>query len=603
MKQAIHRQRRGAVLALVAILMVVLLGMVAFAVDMGYISLARTQLQNAVDSGAMAAASVMSNNQASVIAEARKFVAANPAAAQSVNISDSDVEFGYWDINARTFSAGAQHANAVRVTARRENAGLFFGKVLGIDTFSTEATATAMIGPRDIAFVVDLSGSMNDDSEPCWTTQAINAEFSGLGDQVVQQIYTDFNFGTFPGTLQHVGQPAGVTQNNSAYQALTANGGPLTPTSIATTYRITSSDSNATRKQKAYRWIIDKQIAVVMPNAKPTPSSTTNYNYWEKYIDYVINASGYTAPPSQNSVRLTSMANPNTAGYTWASSSYVTPFWNKIGYRTYLQFMLDFGRDGKPDGVNHTPLSVRSPLCPRHNESTAGGTFSFPPREQPTHASRRAIIAAMQVIKERNAHIPDPNQRDWVSLITFDAPNDGGPKIVRSLTGDYDLAMASCTDLQAVGDAYQSTNSESGMVLARQHLRPTSEGGAGRGFANKVVVLLTDGAPNLYDSNGTAINNYMSNNSSANFYGGNSHPKNGALMQAHSMQTSKWQVFAVGIGLGTDYEFMDRMGRMGNTADDNGKSPRGSGNPAEYEQRTAEIFENIISSPRRRLVQ
>ena len=58
----------------------------------------------------------------------------------------------------------------------------------------------------------------------------------------------------------------------------------------------------------------------------------------------------------------------------------------------------------------------------------------------------------------------------------------------------------------------------------------------------------------------------------------------------------------VGIGLGTDYGFMDRMARTGGTADDDGLSPRGSGNPADYEQRLTDIFEEIINNGRMRLV-
>ena len=50
--------------------------------------------------------------------------------------------------------------------------------------------------------------------------------------------------------------------------------------------------------------------------------------------------------------------------------------------------MLDWGRNGKPDGTNYTPLSTSSAYCPYHSESTAGGTFSFPPSEQPTHSAR-----------------------------------------------------------------------------------------------------------------------------------------------------------------------------------------------------------------------
>jgi hypothetical protein len=48
---------------------------------------------------------------------------------------------------------------------------------------------------------------------------------------------------------------------------------------------------------------------------------------------------------------------------------------------------------------------------------------------------------------------------------------------------------------------------------------------------------------------------------------------------------------------------MDRMARMGDTANNKGQSVRGSGNPAEYEQRLTEIFKKIITSPKLRLVQ
>jgi hypothetical protein len=62
-------------------------------------------------------------------------------------------------------------------------------------------------------------------------------------------------------------------------------------------------------------------------------------------------------------------------------------------------------------------------------------------------------------------------------------------------------------------------------------------------------------------------------------------------------------VFPVGVGLGTDYDYMDRLARLGGTSDEDGQSARGSGNPAEYEQRLTEIFEEIITNPKVRLVQ
>jgi hypothetical protein len=74
-------------------------------------------------------------------------------------------------------------------------------------------------------------------------------------------------------------------------------------------------------------------------------------------------------------------------------------------------------------------------------------------------------------------------------------------------------------------------------------------------------------------------------------------------MQTLSMQQDRWTVFPVGVGLGTDYDFMDRLARLGSTADDNGQGARGSGNPADYEQRLTDIFQKIITSPKVRLVQ
>ena len=59
----------------------------------------------------------------------------------------------------------------------------------------------------------------------------------------------------------------------------------------------------------------------------------------------------------------------------------------------------------------------------------------------------------------------------------------------------------------------------------------------------------------------------------------------------------------MGVGLGCDYGFMDRMARMGGTADSNGQSPRGSGNPADYEQKLTDIFSKIITNPQIRLVE
>lgn len=708
------KPRRAAVLVLFAILLPVLLGMMAFAIDMGYLVLTRTQLQCAADSAAMAGAAFLADSHTQVYEEARKYAAFYQSGGKPIPLTESDVEIGVWDADHRKFTPSARSGNAVRVTARRskENGNpleTFFAGIFGVNTLDTSASAVAMANPRDIAFVVDLSGSMNDDTEPCWATDAINTEFKPagygtVGNELMAKIYEDFGFGSFPGQVEYVGEPFGAPQNQYAYAELTKNDGPLAQKSIPKEYRIKDNDTEAERKVKAYSAIIDYQLARLMPNAKPAPT-TANYAYWERYIDYVmrpqtikvstpkpptptpptpptptppaptpptpptppvptppkppigfylpeetgtspqfaglspldrpsylkraarrevfpLSPSGVqrtlipfallggwgqppdnrgTLPPSQYGRRITGFNNPNTSAFPKAKS--VSGWRNWLGYRTYLQFMLDFGRELQPLGGTYVPLSRQSAYCPWHEESTAGGTFRFPPRTQPMHAGRRALIAALQVVRERNSVIGNTDQADWVTIISFDRLSGGGPVVEHPLNANYREAMEACTRLQAVSDLDSSTATEAGLILARNTIKPRSEKGEGREYTNKVVVLLTDGLPNLYVSDTGSINDTISDSGSSDFFGGGYYWFDAPLAQTYKMRNDGWYVFPVGIGLGTNYDFMDRMARLGGTANDSGQSTRGSGNPAEYEKRLTEIFEEIITNPQVKLVQ
>ena len=218
------------------------------------------------------------------------------------------------------------------------------------------------------------------------------------------------------------------------------------------------------------------------------------------------------------------------------------------------------------------------------------------------HAARRALIAAIQVVKDRNDIIPDPRQRDWVSIISFNRPT-GSPNIEQPLTGDFDLAMQACTTLQAAGDKGASTATEAGLITAQTHLAPQSQGGQGRVSTNKYVVLLTDGVPNAWVSSGTEISDFIAANPSPDFYANGASWFDGPLMQAAQIRAKNWYLYPVGLGLGANYDLMDRLARIGGTADASGQSPRGSGDPTDYEQRMIDIFEDIIHTPKVRLVQ
>ncbi len=213
--------------------------------------------------------------------------------------------------------------------------------------------------------------------------------------------------------------------------------------------------------------MIDYQIAAVMPNVQPPPSSATKYAYWERYLDYIIwpvsimsgtNTNGvgsggsgsggggliplphaaaaydsaaadrrrgpqraprpfalqraddlpamllpafrpgdaallatalrdrpspredlllallYPPPPpppapgtppnmrgslpaSQNGDRIIGFNNPNTSTYAAADTTVPASYRNWIGYLTYTQFMMDYGRDLQPLPGQYVPLS------------------------------------------------------------------------------------------------------------------------------------------------------------------------------------------------------------------------------------------------------
>jgi Flp pilus assembly protein TadG len=711
-----HHPRRGAVVIIVAVLMIAFMAMVSFAVDMGYISTVHTQLQRSADAAALAAAAEMNKvGQDGARVLAQNIGKMNASSGGAVNIASSDVVYGIWDLHTRTFTPTPPEAggNAVRVRITQQP-NLFFARAIRLSSSTVQVESIAIATPRDIAFVVDLSGSMNDDTETAWATEAINNRYASsgygtVGNQLMEDIFADLSLGSFPGTNQYIGHNLGAwyqSYQDWAYPEMSKDNGPLSGPAVPSNYQILPTDDETVRKAKTYSYIIDQQIAVIMPNARPSPSSSSNYAFWAKYLDYVIQdqwvyvpepppppsdpdptpdpgpgpepdpgPSGGNPPPppppppspppigwwqptlTPPALGLDSLGtrpeiasthhrsipsgnarsalahllpgailagwgqppdnrwqiptgidwetrllwkfnNPNRTIHPSASDPW--GYRNLVGPLTYVNFLLDHGRD-LPIAGQDCPISVNSSHCPWHTEATDGGNFDFPPREQPAHACRRSIIAALTVIRNRNLFNPSPDQRDWVTLITFDKSNPG-PQVAQNLTSDYGNAMMACTRLQAVGDRDASTATESGLQKAQDIIKPLSQGGQGREFSDKVVVLLTDGVPNVTASATSEIADFMSDNPDSNFFGGGYWWLDGPLMQSKIMTSKRWKTYPVGIGLGTDYNFMDRMARMGTTANSNGQSPRGSGNPAEYETRLKQIFQEIIDNAGVRLV-
>lgn len=158
------RERRGAILVLTAVLIALLVAMVAFAVDIGYIVLVRTQLQAAADAAALACAGTIVQGTDTAEQQAYLYAGMYKAAGMPIAREQVEIRFGQWDTSSRRFTPSTSDRTAAEVTVHC-TAPLFLGRLLGKAGFDSEASAVATFPPRDIMLVLDYSGSMCYDSQ------------------------------------------------------------------------------------------------------------------------------------------------------------------------------------------------------------------------------------------------------------------------------------------------------------------------------------------------------------------------------------------------------------------------------------------------------
>jgi len=161
-KSSNKRRQDGLTTVFVAIALAGLIGFGALAVDVGMVWSARTQLQNAADSAALAGARQLIDNNgnvdaASTTASAQGAGASNSAVtAASIALNAGEIRLGHWDTIARTFDPNVDLndpavVNSVDVLARMD-AGTngpvtaVLSRVVGVNDFGIQASATAELG-------------------------------------------------------------------------------------------------------------------------------------------------------------------------------------------------------------------------------------------------------------------------------------------------------------------------------------------------------------------------------------------------------------------------------------------------------------------------
>jgi len=186
---ATSKNRRGAMVPLFAILLIPLVGMMAFSIDVGYMVVVQTELQNAADAAALAGAEKLQDLfvqyylpqqtqqqdiyttattdtgvWASPVYTAKQFASYNTAGNVNIELRDVDITFSYITGSAsQPSSYPTVFPNTITVVARRDRKmngplDLFFGGIFGRSTVNMTASASATIYAGDVSSLQVIPG-------------------------------------------------------------------------------------------------------------------------------------------------------------------------------------------------------------------------------------------------------------------------------------------------------------------------------------------------------------------------------------------------------------------------------------------------------------
>jgi len=151
---------------MVAIALPVLIGFAAMSIDIGQALVARNELQDVADAGALAGArrlgtiyqaltpaqqvSYSMANPVPVISDVQNIASQNKGAGRSITVAVGDISIGQWDATNKTLTVTTTLPDAVRVTARLDGTtngpvSTFLANIWGVTSVDVRATATAAL--------------------------------------------------------------------------------------------------------------------------------------------------------------------------------------------------------------------------------------------------------------------------------------------------------------------------------------------------------------------------------------------------------------------------------------------------------------------------
>ena len=475
--------RRGNILVLSAMLMVILVGMVAFAVDTGFMFSMQTELQRSVDAAALAAAGGLVEGEAGASEKMAEYLLRNPIGTNGVTLDedqfdeqiadflleheeDLEVKFGNWNSESGQLEPALENPSGVRVSMRYNDLPLFFAPVFHYEKFQVEASATAMYQPRDMVVVLDLSASMNDDSElPAIASlgqTAVETNIEEMWDDLGNVVYGNLPF--TPGYVTIPGKkiPVSVTWRGSSVE--------ITGTDTIQQVKLYFTRNGSKRYTESF-----------YPNSMGGSFSGNRFSGWTvcqvrlKMKGKTERFDFYNNETIARGLGLHEISYPYASGdwgqfieFCRESSSAHTSYYDyhvkAAGYRHKFGTLLliDFWNRFKTQALQHDSLW----MC----------------RQQPLTAVKESVDVFVD-------YVATANTEDYIGLSVYNSASGNGT-LESPLTDDFELIKHIAHHRQA-GHYHSWTNIGGGMQKAREELQDNARAGT-----FKMIVLMTDGNAN-----------------------------------------------------------------------------------------------------------
>lgn len=528
--------RKGTIIVLSAVLLVVMMGLLALSIDTGYMYTMQSQLDRAVDSAALAGAGSLVEGIDAANDQVVEYLVRNPVGPRNGTMAedemataisqflkdhedDYDIRMGHWNLQTGQLDLTNELPSAIEVTMKYPNLPLFFGRVLGKKSFDVAARAVAMYQPRDIMVVLDLSASMNDDSEL--------KSFDTIGREEVlenlSQIHEELGSPTY-GELEFEPQFAtaiGVPPTDDKLPQITVeyrgNEVYITSSKDVSNVVLELSDGSFQRDESfsdgdtEVTMTASNTIRQVWVKSGTNAQLFENSNGYGEVFDFTKNETFIDA------LGLTSVQYPYSGSWSQYVDYVRTSSINagagykfKFGHANLINFWLE-----KKPAYSETPDLWKVSA-------------------QPVTAVKDAVDVFMDYMRT-----VDTNDRLGVS---FYNSSDGEGELGSQLTSDLDHVAQLASERQA-GHYHRYTNIAAGLKVAREELNAR-----GRLGAFKMVVLMTDGQANWRDG-----------------YYDASAARADVIQEAYSAADKKYPVVTISLGAGADMALMDEVAEITNS--------------------------------------